>query len=957
MSVGPTTEGSIVAYLRLNDSDWNDTLDRAEARARELGRSDPTIRVDADVATAMAKIESLKAAEKGLGGVDLSANGNAAAKIDDVTAAQKRLNAAEQAADVAYARAELASMRLTEVQSKHGRTEREVAAAVLASSVAQQRLDAANEKATVAEEALAAAKARQAAQSDRAAAASLREAAAVDADRHANDGANQSRRNSIGYLGLIAGGVAAIIPMASQLAGATVGIAGGMAGMGAAGVLAILGIKNEMAGGTAVGNEYAAGLQLILGDLRQLESTAATGVLNGFNRSVSAINAELPALNSEIRVFSGELGTAAGIVTNGVVTALRVMNPLFVQASFYVEQLAAGFMRWTSDGGLRRFTHDAIVALPQVTNALGSLLHGILAIIQAFSPLGPVLLGAISLLGNLLSVLGMLGPALPPIAAGAVTALMVFLKWQAVSPILEDVAWRLGAVGVAADIASGPVGWIIGAASLLTVGLASIATMAGAATQATQDYTAAVQQDNGVVGENVKQQAAKALSDSNALDNAKKLGISMKLLTDATTGQGDAQAQFERKLAAANARLVELRKELYKAPTASASLTDAVIKQRDAIEQLTAAYNANKVDIKKALKAYNDIAEAQGLATITTKDQLDAQTRLAASYGMSLPEMFAAEVAQKKNADQSAETTRELQLENDAATLLTNAFALLNGGTLSVAQAQTAAAAAGNTLIDALKQNGTEIDGNTKAAVANQQALQQKVQADQQAAEAIAKQTGSTQAGTQAFAASKQALIDQLTAAGRLTPAIQALIDKYYAVPLVVKTRAELDADAALQRAAALKALLESIHDQTITMTVITNQVGAPARMPANTSKGGYKYAAGGEVGPSYLATGGNPFIAQGTDTVPAMLSPGEFTVKEKSASYDPQFLKAYNADPAAALSAVAQKGGGDRPIYMDGSLFGVLREMANGEARIVVNQQVARQKADLEAGLQEVAL
>lgn len=940
MSTGPTTEGSIVGYLRLNDSDWNETLDRAEARARELGRVDPNIKVNADTAEAMAKIETLRAAENSLGGVDLSSRGSSgASKIDEVTAAQKRLTAAEQAADVAYARAALSQMRLNEVESKRGRTEREVAAAVLASTIAQQRLDAANDRATASEGALAAAKARQAAASDRSAAASLREAAAVEVDRNANDGANKARQGQIGFLGLIAAGIATVIPMTSQLAGATVGLAGGMAGMGAAGILAILGIKNEMAAGTATGNEYSAGLQLVLADLHQLESTAATGVLNGFNRSVSAINAEMPALNSEISVFSGELGTAAGILTNGVVTALRVMNPLFVQAGFYVQQLAAGFMHWTHDGGLRQFTQDAIVALPQVTNALGALLHGILAVIQAFSPLGPVLLGTISLLGNLLSLLGMLGPALPPIAAGAITALMVFLKWQAIAPILEDVAWRLGAVGVAADIAAGPVGWIVGAAALLAAGLVGIATAAGQATQATQDYTAAVQQDNGVVGESVKQQAAKALSDSKALDNAQKLHISTKLLTDATTDQGNAQAQFEKKLAAANVRLVELRKELIAAPTASKELTDKVIQQRDEIEQLTASYNANKVGIKQALQAYNDIAQAQGLATITTKAQLNAQTELAASYGMSLPQMLAAEGAQKQNADAAANTTRQLQFENDAATLLTNAFTLLNGGTLNVAQAQTGAAAAANTLIDSLKQNGLEIDGNTKAAVANQQALQQKIQADQQAAEAIAKQTGSTEAGTAAFAASKQALIDQLTATGQLTPAIQALIDKYYAVPPVVKTKAELDADAALQKAAALKALVESIHDQTVTMTVVTNQVGAPATMPANTSKGGYHYATGGEVGPaSYLAAGGNPFVVRGTDTVPAMLTPREFVVKEKSASYDPQFLRAYNDDPKRALASV--HGGGQNvqvslagatiTLDIDGqTVTGVIRKQA----------------------------
>jgi hypothetical protein len=41
----------------------------------------------------------------------------------------------------------------------------------------------------------------------------------------------------------------------------------------------------------------------------------------------------------------------------------------------------------------------------------------------------------------------------------------------------------------------------------------------------------------------------------------------------------------------------------------------------------------------------------------------------------------------------------------------------------------------------------------------------------------------------------------------------------------------------------------------------------------------------------------------------------------------------------------------------MDGTLFGVFREMADGRAQIIVNTALARQKAALEAGLQEVAL
>jgi hypothetical protein len=45
-----------------------------------------------------------------------------------------------------------------------------------------------------------------------------------------------------------------------------------------------------------------------------------------------------------------------------------------------------------------------------------------------------------------------------------------------------------------------------------------------------------------------------------------------------------------------------------------------------------------------------------------------------------------------------------------------------------------------------------------------------------------------------------------------------------------------------------------------------------------------------------------------------------------------------YAAPAPYVVSATAGAPVGDRPIMMDGTLFGVLREMANGEAQIVVN-------------------
>lgn len=953
---GATTEGSIVGYLRLNDSDWNETLDRAEARAHQLAAVDPTIKVDANTATALSKMEVLEAAKARLGSdASFGVSGNPA-KVDAIAAAQKRLEAAERSAANAASTQYIAELRLEDVQGRRNRTALQVAAAEEAvaratrnAEAAELRHMAASDALARAQQAVARAAMEEAAAQTVVATASTAATGAQQREAEAVTQSNASKGLAINRTGLLAAGIAALIPLLAPVAGYAAGVGGALLGMGAAGVLAILGIKNEMNAGTATGASYSAGIQLIQKDLNQLEATAARGLLSGFERSISAVDAEMPSLNRNIGVLSGQLGTAGEFVTRGLVTGLRVLNPLFVQASFYVEQLAVGFQRWTSDGGLQRFAQMAVAALPQVANSLGSLAKGALDLVGALAPLGSILLVAITLLGQLLTVIAPVAGDLVPLAVGAAGVYGAFKLWQAISPIIDTVRTAIRGFGIDLSLMTGVAGLAVAALGFIASAFITSRMESSAAAAALQDYTAAVQQDNGVLGDNVKAQTAKALADKNslgqynslgvsAIEIGKKLGLSAKTVTQAAEGQKTA-------IAAVNKVMEDYANN-------PANSTAKVAAFRANWNNLTAVIGDNEKKIKDAIKAYNDIASAQGQSTISTKAELDAQSALAASYGMSLPQMLAAEGAQKKNADQAAETTRELQLENDAATLLTNAFALLNGGTLNVAQAQTGAAAATNTLIDALKQNGLEIDGNTKAAVANQQALQQKVQADQQAAEAIAKQTGSTEAGTQAFAASKQALIDQLKATGDLSPAIQALIDKYYAVPPVVKTKAELDADAATQKAAALKALLDSIHDQTVTMTVVTNQVGAPASMPANTSKGGYHYATGGEVGPaSYLAAGGNPFIARGTDTVPAMLTPREFVVKEKSASYDPQFIKAYNDDPRAALAAVASKGKGGGGTFT-GELYlstGEFLGVVKGAVREVETENEQSQGAGLQ--------
>jgi len=86
-----------------------------------------------------------------------------------------------------------------------------------------------------------------------------------------------------------------------------------------------------------------------------------------------------------------------------------------------------------------------------------------------------------------------------------------------------------------------------------------------------------------------------------------------------------------------------------------------------------------------------------------------------------------------------------------------------------------------------------------------------------------------------------------------------------------------------------MKKLWDGIISKTVTLTVVQNTISGNSSAGLNLS--GLKMNYGGMV-PKYFATGG---MAIGSDTVPAMLTPGEFIVNKTAAqAYEP-FLKSIN--------------------------------------------------------------
>jgi hypothetical protein len=214
---------------------------------------------------------------------------------------------------------------------------------------------------------------------------------------------------------------------------------------------------------------------------------------------------------------------------------------------------------------------------------------------------------------------------------------------------------------------------------------------------------------------------------------------------------------------------------------------------------------------------------------------------------------------------------------------------LLNGVSLDVYSAQTSLASANNSLKDSFAQNGLAIDGSTKAAVANQQALQAQVQAAQRVAEAIGQQTGSSEKAVQSYKDSKKALEDELRAQHELTPAIQDYIDKLYDIAnlKVPPTKLDVDAKQALELLTKLKALLDNLRKP-----VSISVTDAPT-----IGHGLQAFAGGGTVrGPG----------SSKSDSVLIQASDGEEVTPEPQATKYRAFLKAIAADNLTAFSLSA---------------------------------------------------
>lgn len=826
-----TNVGSITGKLKIDSSNWNQELATAEAKAHQLGRANPTIKVDtAGTAKAVSELSAVEVAEK---------------KVSASSEALARMRAQGRA--------------VTQAQAI---TEREAVKPIMSFTEWTKR-------STEATDADAAAKDRNAAATDRVGA---------------------SHQNATRPIHLLYSSLAMLAPAVVPLAGFAIAGAGALGMLGAAGILAIAGIKNEIETAAPLADQFSVGLSTLKEQFLALSRTSAVAMLGSFNQTIALLDSHMPSLNRQTDQYSRLLGSMGTNTLAGLLGSFKTLNPVFQAFTTYLHDLTAGLSTMGSSDGLRRFGDYALAIMPRVIETIHSLISGVSALLQALAPLGNIALTSLKVIGDILTVLPT--DVLTVLVAGALGTYAAFSAWSVLIPIIKS-------FGIMLNVSLGPIGLVVAGVGMLVGMLIGAAASTDKATGATIGYTSALEQDTGAIGENVRAHAAQEIAKSKAAESAGKLGINLGLLTDAAIGNKDAQAQLNGELGRLDAKAKSSTGLTNEMGGANVNLTKSNMDVQASVKSVREELTNQNSALNASVEQQKRFQEAMAGTNVGTSAQRSELSILAGMYGTTVASVLNAEAAQKTAADQLANTTLQMQLQNNAAGILQGTLDSLNGKAISAAQAQ-------NAFDSALANMGTHVDKTGKqitftttsisdmsaASVALRGQLNTQISSLQSVVEANGGLSNSTGEAKAQMEQMRQQIIDNAVAHGVDKDAVTAYVDKLLKIPASIPpTKLDVDTAAAEAKLAYLA------RHRTTTITAITNQVkgGGYADDPSMTALDPAQHANGGVV--KYLSSGGfAQFIPSGTDTVPAMLTPEEFVMKRSSSrSIGPEALNYMN--------------------------------------------------------------
>ncbi|WP_372672969.1 hypothetical protein [Amycolatopsis kentuckyensis] len=581
--------------------------------------------------------------------------GSSAATRDAEKAARDLRRALDEE-EASAGRVRVAEAKLNEVRSSGKASASQLAAAEEDLSRAHRQHESAVERVTLAN--------RKFVESQKAAAGeSERSSKKVDDQMSRLAARTNAQFDALKFTGLSVG-----LPAAAAVGAAGVGaiLSGTAAGFAALGIYAISSSDDVQSAAKDMANHVlddvnhmGAGIQ---GDV--IDALGNAG--NAWDRLEPHVRAAVDGSGAAVRELSGSVTDFAENAMPGMVVAVREseaplkgvhslaaqagdgLSEFFINASAGAEGARQGLVIFGGSIALLEARLGTLLAnfatgsagplssfhviIDEVTGGLVDMTHegsSVIGFLSGFTNTGT---GTVSMLRLLLSLVSMLPAEVGQVTGSLAAGSMIASKFgidvrdgfrgmgqeiKNAEGIRGKFVTGLGSLAAGFTPATVAVGVFSMLLGLIGQKQAEAAQRAAQHTQAIEDMTEAYRRDNGVIGENVRQTALKALSDKNAFLSNDRLGVSMATVSAAALGQGDAVRTVNDNFRGYLTRLVQ-------AHQVGGDVTDMVLRQADAyVKQGGSA--ADVVDKMTATRmASLDLTDAQKAELVTTLQNVRA---------------------------------------------------------------------------------------------------------------------------------------------------------------------------------------------------------------------------------------------------------------------------------------------------------------------------------------------
>jgi TP901 family phage tail tape measure protein len=681
---------------------------------------------------------------------------------------------------------------------------------------------------------------------------------------------------------LLAAGAGKAVGSVSQL-GEALNQAGLVANGAGQSIEDTTGVLSAFADAGLIGSDAGTSLKAAIIAL-QAPTDKARAVMDEYNLSFYDANGQMRSFDEIAGQLESNLGGLTDEQRNAALAtifgndALRVANVLYDEGADGIRK----YIDQTNDSG-----YAAKVAADRLNNLSGDVekLGGALdtALIKSGSGANDMLRALVQGATGLVDAVGQLPtPVLG--AAGVITGLVGAIALAGGAALLAvpkivQFKTALSVLNVSGASAARTIGLASGALAVAGAAFAIWAQRQAEATATAAEFEDSLEESTGAVTDYTRELVAKKLAEADAFAGAKNAGISQKELTDAILEGGDAVEELRQRLydyangnpfdpSIANSvnTLNHLSEGLERADQNFDDQAAAAAESADSTENAAAAYQeaADKAaELQSNLRQLIDaVNEANGVGQDAVSSNAAYQTALA---GISA----------------------EVQRQRDE-------YEQLNGTLDGFALSLDESTVAGSSNADML----SDVAGKAQAAAAAQYDLDLKTMSSKDATDKYM--------GT--LAAQRQAFIDSAVAAGYDAGEVQKLADKVFALP------SEKEVEILAQTAAAQSSVEDFIRRNAgrrfnVYIDAI-NSGGGSGRAAIKQASGGY--ISGPGTGTS--------------DSIPAMLSNGEYVINAAATRRNRALLDAINngafrgyanggeVQPRYASSVPSRGGGG--PVF-----------------------------------------